>query len=114
MRNKSCLIIIVISVIIVILMVILLLTRKKDSGEVENTTPIEKLESVLSILPYESEGYGIYYYEDEDIYVITVRDYPFDTKIENALFLLNQYEETKDFTEDDVEIEYPSYMYQAE
>jgi len=85
--------------------------KKQPIYTKEETQEEEKLPSVFSILPYEGDGFAIYYFRDEELFTITVRQYPYDEKIQEALSILHRYEETKDFTEEDVSIDYPAIYY---
>jgi len=55
--------------------------------------------SIYDILPYDGDDFAIYYYEDTQGFTVKLRDFPFDKKIQEALDVLHQYEETKDITE---------------
>jgi flagellar basal body-associated protein FliL len=112
MKNKSCIIIIVLFVITVAFGVLLLLTRKKEETATDVGTQEEQLESIFTILPYETESFSIYYFEEDKKYYVAIRDIDYERALEDALFILHKYEETKNFTEEDIVVvnTAPSFM----
>ncbi len=99
---------------IIILTVLIFIGRKQDKENEETSgqdIQVEELPSIFTILPYEEESIAIYYYEASYTFEIEINSYPYKRNLEYALSILHDYKETKDFTEDDVRIVTPSFMY---
>jgi hypothetical protein len=67
--------------------------------------------SIFPQLPYETDGFAVYYYSENQIFEIQIKQAPYEQNVENAMIFLNRYEETKDYSQDDVRIVAPSVMY---
>jgi len=102
MRKKTCVIIIIFVVIIPILLGLLLLTKKNQEAPTDENIQQEKKPSIFTILPYEKESFSILYFEEDHKYYVVIRDLDYERALEDALIILHKYEETKDFTEQDI------------
>lgn len=83
---------------------LLLVTKKDQEVPTDENVQEEEKSSIFSILPYETEAFSIYYFEEDKKYYVAIRDFDYERALNDALFVLHKYEETKDFTEDDIAI----------
>ena len=99
--------------IIALIVLIAINSRKQEEIEQAPQQQVEQeeLESIFTALPYKSEGFSVYYFLESNTFTVQINDIPYDRNLEDALVFLNTYQETKDFTEEDVRIVKPSYMY---
>lgn len=93
-------------ILIFILGVIIGQVRKtvNERKALEADVDTRLLPSIFSVLPYEGETFSIYYYSDEQQFTIQIWKEPYSTSLDNAMFFLHQYDETRAITEEDVRI----------
>ena len=103
--------IIIVFEIFALLFLVVLNSRKDQEQEEPVQQQQEVLPSIFSVLPYESEGFSVYYFSESDTFSVQINDVPYEQNLEDAFFFLHKYDETRDFTKEDIRIVKPSYMY---
>lgn len=68
------------------------------------------LDSIFTIIPYKEEEFSIYYYPDTKELTVIIHEAPVQDNIDNAMHLIKQFDETEDFTEEDISVVLPSYL----
>jgi hypothetical protein len=108
-RNKTNLYMLIVLVEVVILGSLVLIgglrqDKTEEKTNITTTMQTGQLPSIFTVLPYEKEGFSVYYFKEDKKFYLVIKQPPYNQNLQDALLFLHQYEETKNFTENDIQI----------